>query len=570
MSHIAQSTGSISVSRRLGRAGMPSLLVAALVAAVAGGCAARGTRTPRPAPQPRTSPTAVRIAPTPAPAGGSPFTIAIEYGILGVAKDYAATGVTYAKPQMVYTIWGNLEPEPGVWVWGPLDALVAEYQSAGFTGLQVLLSAESSWAATRQSKLGDQGDTFPKPEYLDDYSAFVTRVVERYDADGRDDMPGLRFPIHHYGIEREFTGFWPGSAEEYVRLLRLAYPAIKAADPQAEVLLVALLVTDVFDGSPSPEEVQRRLGKTPSFRKSLADLQSILAAHGAYDIVDFHSLGDYSEIPTTTAWIRQQLAAVGAGAKRIWIGDCFPLSGLVGFGGFVAPTPFHPATLENRDAVVSLLKAVADPADPQHEPAQAWMFAEVARGLVKKIVVSAAAGIAGINVGNLEDWKTGVAAVDKLAVPTMGASMFMGLMDTTVTQERPGGKLPYSGHMFSQARKAGAPRPGFYALQLVTASMRGFNSVQRLDLGSGVWAQRFAAPAGSLWVLWYDDGKLYLPGQTPPRRTVQLPFEGSRALVTRTPTEMGKGAPTALVVQAADGALSLVLDSTPLFVLVAP
>ena len=519
-----------------------------------------GTATPLPAP---------RVSPaTPAPHAAA-LTVAVEYGILGVAGDYAATGVTYAKPQLVYGIWGNLEPERGRYVWGPLDAVVQEYQAAGFTGLQILLSAESPWAASRQPKLGDLGDTFPQAEYLADYKEFVTRVVERYDADGTEDMPGLLYPVRHYGVEREFTGFWPGTADEYMRLLRIAYPAIKTADPEADVLLVALLMSDAFDGAPGPEETAERLATTPSFRKSLADIRTILAACDAYDIVDFHSLGDYTEIPPTADWIRAELARNGCGDRPIWIGDAFPMSGLVGFGGFVAPIPFDPVTAETRDAVVALLKSVADPDNADHDAAQAWLYAETARGLVKKIAVSAGAGLAGVNIGNLEDWKTGVPAADALAVPSLGASMFMGLMDTTITSQRPGGSLPYSGHLWSQARKAGAARPGFYALKLAYATIGAFTAVERLDLGASVWAYRFDTPRGKAWVLWYDDGKLYLPGQPPATITVQLPFDAARARVTRTPTQTGdEGTTTEIAAQG--GMLALTLDPTPVFVQAPP
>ncbi len=516
------------------------------------------------APVPTSSPTAQPATTT------APLTISVEYGILGVAEAYAAAGVTYSKLQDAFVIWGNIEPEPGQYQWGPLDAIVLEYQSAGFTSLQMDLTALSPWAASRLPSLSDHGDPFPKEEYLDDYAAFVAQVVERYDDDGVDDMPGLLYPIHDYGIEREFTGYWPGTAEEYVRLLKIAYPAIHAADPDARVLLVALLLADVFDGNPSRAEVERRLAITPNFRKSLADTLTILAACDAYDIVDFHALADYTEIPPTAAWIREQLDANGCGDKPIWIGDAFPMSALVGFGGFVPPIPFAPTTLATRDQVVETLKAIADPADSNHDSAQAWLRAETARSLVKKIVVSAGEGILGINLGNLEDWKTGLPAVDKPLVPSLGAAMFMGLMDTTVTARMPGGKLPFNGHEWAKARKAGDARPGLYALGLATEKIGRFTSVEELDLGTDVWAYRFETASGPAWVLWYDDGSLYLPGEAAPIITVNLPFDAGRALVTHTPTSDKETQPETATLEASNNALSLTLDSTPTFVQPAP
>jgi hypothetical protein len=417
---------------------------------------------------------------TPSPISNPDFTIAVEYAILGVAPVYAAAGVTYAKLQNVFAIWGNIQPKQGgPYEWGPLDALVREYQEAGFTGLQMDLAALSPWASSVQPALGNPGDSFPREEYLNDYAAYVSAVVERYDHDGIDDMPGLLHPIHDYGIEREFTGFWPGSADEYVRLLRIAYPTVKAADPQANVLLAALLMTDVFDGSPTPAETQQRLAQNADYmRKSVPEIRTILAACNAYDIVDFHSLGNYTEIPLTAGWIRQELQANGCGDRPIWIGDAFPMSALVAYGGFVPPKPFAPVTLETRDAVVSMLRSAADPANENHAGAQAWLHAEMARNLVRKIVVSAGEGLRGINVGNMEDWGTGNPALDKVSVPLLGASFFMGMTGITMTNQQPGGSLPYTGQAWSKARHAGTPRPVYYALKLVIGKIGAYTSVE--------------------------------------------------------------------------------------------
>ncbi|MDI6769261.1 MAG: hypothetical protein QMD04_06255 [Anaerolineales bacterium] len=487
------------------------------------------------------------------------FTISIEYAIPGVAEAYAPTGVTYAKPQPIFGMWSLIEPQPGQYNWKPLDDLVIEYQSAGFSGIQLLITAESPWASVNPPSLLNPGNTFPKEEHRDTYAAFVSRFVERYDGDGMDDAPGLLYPVHHYGIEREFTGFWPGSAKDYVRLLRAAYPAIHAADPQARVLLVALLVGDVFDDNPPEAEAQRRLTQTQPFRKSYAEIKTILAACDAYDIVDFHSLGDYTEIPPTAAWIRDELASLGCKQKPIWIGDSFSMSPLVGFDG----RPFHPATDATREQVTAVLKTIADPKNPDYAANLAWLRAEMARGLVKKAVVSAGEGILGINLGNLEDWKTNIPALDAAAVPAVGASMFMGMMDTKLTSRATGPRLP-------NVSKAGEARPPFYAIKLVNEKIKYFTSLDKLDLAAGVWVYRFETPSGPVWALWYNDGKLYLPGEKPPAISVELPFDAASALITRTPTEAGQSQPETQTLEAADGVLTLILDSTPVFVQPAP
>jgi hypothetical protein len=488
-----------------------------------------------------------------APAPGD-FVIAAEYGVPGLAELYAGAGVTATKPQIEFGVWGNLEPEPGVYNWTALDRLIIEYQTAGFTRQQLLLSADSPWAA-RSPKT----DPMPRDEFLDDYAAFVGRVVERYDGDGVDDAPGLLAGIHEFGIEREFTGYFGASADDYLRLLRLAYPAIHGADPNAQVLLVALMMIDVFNGAPDAAEIERRLAITPPFRKNAADIRAILAACDAYDIVDFHALGHYTEIGPTADWLRAELAAAGCD-RPIFIGDSFSMSLLLGFNQI----PFAPATEADRPALAAALQAVADPQSPDHEIAWNWQQAEAARGLVQKAVVAAGEGLLGINLGNLEDWASHIAGVDKALVLGMGTTVFMGMADTSFTFERYG-ELPYEGDTFALVRRAGATRPAYAALKLVTEQISHFNTVERLDLGAGVWAYHFDRSAGPLWVLWHDDGALHLPGNPPSTVAVALEIGAEQAVVTRTPV-LANGLPIAEQLPAPGGVLTLQLDLTPVFV----
>jgi hypothetical protein len=494
--------------------------------------------------------------------------IGIEYGVPGLAEAYVPTGVGYVKPLPAFGVWGNLEPQPGRVNWEPVDALVSEYQRAGFAGLQLLISAESPWASRRPPSLGDKGDSFPKGEYLDEYAAFVRSFVERYDGDGIEDAPGLLYPVHHWGVEREFTGYWPsGDAGDYLTLLRIAYREIKRADPQAEVLLVALLLMDIFDGAPGAQEVERRLSQPRILNYTRQHVESALAACDSYDVVDFHSLGDYTEIPPTVAWIREELARNGCGERPIWIGDAFSMSGLVGYGfGPLPPRSFAPASEEDRDEVLDLLAAVAEPAAEEHEEARGWLQAEMARGLVKKIVVAAAAGLRGINIGNLEDWDVGmIPQLNVLLTRSAGTPVFMGMMDRSITEEHAGGRLLGFAGPSSKVRRPGDPRPAFYALQLVVDKAGAHSAVEKLDLGvEGGWGYRLERPSGPLWVLWYDDGHLHLPGDPLPQAEVSLVVGEGRALLTWTPTTAEP--PASESVETQGGVLHLTLDGTPLFV----
>jgi len=70
------------------------------------------------------------------------------------------------------------------------------------------------------------------------WKAFLTTLVERYDGDGVDDMPGLLYGIKYWEIGNEPNIMGPdfNTGVKYVRFLKMSYEAVKAADPQAKVL----------------------------------------------------------------------------------------------------------------------------------------------------------------------------------------------------------------------------------------------------------------------------------------------------------------------------------------------
>jgi hypothetical protein len=78
------------------------------------------------------------------------------------------------------------------------------------------------------------------------YQAFVTALVERYDGDGTDDMPGLLYPVKHWEVmnEPDLTDmgdgrldFYKQDAPAYGELLVKTYSAIKSVDSEANVLI---------------------------------------------------------------------------------------------------------------------------------------------------------------------------------------------------------------------------------------------------------------------------------------------------------------------------------------------
>lgn len=77
--------------------------------------------------------------------------------------------------------------------------------------------------------------TFKSKELEEKYIFFVQKLVERYDGDGIDDMPGLKNPVKYWQVDNEpdlGTQDWQG----YAHLVEITYKAIKKTCPECKVI----------------------------------------------------------------------------------------------------------------------------------------------------------------------------------------------------------------------------------------------------------------------------------------------------------------------------------------------
>lgn len=503
-----------------------------------------------------------------APSSG--FALGAEYTEHGLGPIYGQAGVRWTKTHLEEFAWGAIEPAPPVdgvhaYDWTCPDDTVRTWQAAGVTHVMSYLVPDSLWGSSKvETILGKQvpTDLLPKVELMGDYAAWVRAVVERYDHDGVDDMDGLLAPIRHWVVGAEWTGFWPtGDADDYLTLLTVTRQAILDADPLAQVGLIPFMLVDVFEGNaPSDEEIARRLSDPPpSWRKSTAGMLRLLDHPELFDFVNVHALGDYTEIPPTLTWFRAQLAARGY-ERPIWFDDAFPIGYLAHLHILGQGLPaWHPVTEAQYQQVYDLLVAVAKLAEPTYTPALRWIRAEVAAGLVKKVVVAAGEGAAGILIGNTEDWMTDEGpGVRHTTVNVIGAAAMMGLVDVT----HPDGYAPCA------RRVAGATRPGWYNLARLASALADATAVTRIaDLPSGVWAYRIARPAGELVIAWHEDDVLQLPGERETPVTVTIPLTSKdRVRATPASTDLDQPEPPPTEHDVVDGQVTLELTSVPVFI----
>lgn len=157
----------------------------------------------------------------------------------------------WVRPHAGRFIWGLIEPKPGRYVWTfTTDRQVKRWQNENLAVLVTIWPFagwdQDSCHSDKPEAVGmfpGMGSRLYSPCNEESYSNWLTAVVERYDGDGINDMPGLKYPIRHWEVlnEPEMQGpeltFYQEDSNSYLELLKLSHQAIKAADPNAQVLL---------------------------------------------------------------------------------------------------------------------------------------------------------------------------------------------------------------------------------------------------------------------------------------------------------------------------------------------
>lgn len=128
--------------------------------------------------------------------------------------------------------------------WDEYDDFVIGAQSAGLE-TTFLLHLNTLWASDPDCLLerfrSPKGTNCPLRDstVAQDVSFFVQSLVERYDGDGLDDMPGLIYPIRFWsdGNEYNVPTFWNGTNEEYLVVWKAFSKGVRQADPKNSIIL---------------------------------------------------------------------------------------------------------------------------------------------------------------------------------------------------------------------------------------------------------------------------------------------------------------------------------------------
>lgn len=183
-----------------------------------------------------------------------------------------------AKWLRMTLLWSDIEhnnTEPRTYDWSKYDPMFVNASRAGVTPI-VVVRGNPRWASTTSS---GPIDLVP----LSRYTEFLANLVSRYknapynvkywELYNEPDNSQTRFDYN--------GGLWGNNGKEYADMLRVAYPAIKSADSQAQVLLGSL----AYDWFTTDCDAD---GKCGPFVKSFLD--DVLSNGGGqyFDIMNFH------------------------------------------------------------------------------------------------------------------------------------------------------------------------------------------------------------------------------------------------------------------------------------------
>jgi len=220
--------------------------------------------------------------------------------------------------------WFEIEPTREEWHWEYPDFVV---RTAEYYGLDLIVRLDGlpAWA----TELAIDG--VAPPDDLDDYAAFVAAVAQRYQ--GR-----IRGYImwNEPNLAKEWGGRPPDPAA-YTELLRRAYEAIKAADPEATVVSAGLASTNHQDD----KAMDDRVFLETMYQAGAGAYFDALGAHPygfAYPPDDPRSAHDGLNLARLLD-LREIMEAHGDGDKPIWVTELGWTTAGVGESSWLTVTP---------------------------------------------------------------------------------------------------------------------------------------------------------------------------------------------------------------------------------------
>jgi hypothetical protein len=233
--------------------------------------------------------------------------IAPQFPMMGIAivssadiEQAAQAGAYWVRGNSL--LWSVVEPAEGTRDWGAVASLERELESISSYGMQTILIVRGtpSWA---QKILGIHCGPV-MPEKLAAFAAFMHDAVLRYSqppynvkywelGNEPDVDPALVMADSPYGCWGDPNDAYYGGGY-YAEMMKYVYPAIKSADPEAQVLIGGLLLLCDPD---NPPDVKGQPGVKADCSPAKF-MEGVLMNGGGYyfDGVSFHAYDYYYDV----------------------------------------------------------------------------------------------------------------------------------------------------------------------------------------------------------------------------------------------------------------------------------
>jgi len=435
--------------------------------------------------------------------------------------------------------------------WAALDEGVRQWQQYG-VHIMMSLRFVSPWANAAPSLKPlyldgflswipkNMADYVPKPEHQQDLRDFIQALVERYDGDGVDDMPGLLFPILHYQVCNEAYNelFWGGSVEEYGAHLREVAQAARRANSQVKIILSGVCfmpMSGFYDRNMDPRTkayVDALLPKTaPKMRPFLARMDEFSRRSlrfPEYDILDarWSNYGVVSQC-------QDELRKAGRPNVEIWSAEMYnPLPLL---DALILPmTTLYPYPAPSRS--LEYIRITRSPKDKDFDVINRWY-----RGMQSTMVVKNC--LVGLHAGSkklMNGW-----ALDS-QVPLAPYPLGVGGYKSTTFH-----KL----------------WPAAYTYKLLIEKLDGITACRRLPMPENVYVYECTVRGGRrVLVAFYDDHIAQNHDQPTGTVHAELPVGGRRVRLTQLVTELDQTTPPVETRDVAGRRLALLLTEFPVLV----
>jgi hypothetical protein len=198
--------------------------------------------------------------------------------------------------------WAGVEATNDVWTWSAVDRMV---NSAAARDMEVIgiLNSPPGWAVVPGTPaLGGP------PADPQEYAEFVGMVATRYAG---------KVSAYEVWNEPNYYKFWQPTpdAAAYTALLKVAYTAIKAADPNAVVVAGGIAAAP----DSGTQAVNAVTFVTQMYEAGAAGYFDALSFHPYHYYLKFSQGGPYPTSPLTMAnQIHDVMVAYGDGNKKIW------------------------------------------------------------------------------------------------------------------------------------------------------------------------------------------------------------------------------------------------------------